>query len=139
MKIYASSGGYQIIQSPETELLTLYPDSPPTEMSIPIGISASADYMEKKAKGADILPALAIAATPLAALKAGERYKVELKDWHGEFPGYVWWWDWGEKKDILKARGGGKGPMTVEVIQSAFSETQLLVTMGDGPILKVVE
>ena len=109
MKIYASSGSFQIIHTPETELLTLYPDSPPTEMSIQIGISASANYIEKKDKGADILPALAIAATPLAGLKAGERYKVELKDWRREFPGYVRWWDWGERKDILKARGEERG------------------------------
>ena len=94
--------------------------------------------MAKKDKGADILPALAIAATPLAGLRAGERYKVELKDWRGEFPGYACWWDWAEEKDILKARGAGKWLMTVEVVQSAFSETQLLVTMRDGPILKVV-
>lgn len=67
--------------------MTLYPDSPPTEMSIPIGISASADYMEKKDKGADILPALAIAATPLAGFKAKERYWVELMDLNGEVPG----------------------------------------------------
>ncbi len=95
--------------------------------------------MENKPKGADTLPYLAIAATPLAGLKVGERYMVELKDWHGEFPGYVWWWDWGERKDILKARGGGEGPMRVEVLQSAFSESQLRVTMGEGPILEVVE
>lgn len=108
-------------------------------MSIPLGISASRSYVEKKEKGADTLPYLAIAATPLAGLEAGERYRVELKDWLGEFPGYAWWWDWGEKKEILEARGAGEGPMTVEVIQSAFSESQLRVRMAEGPILEVVE
>lgn len=139
MKIRGLIGGYQIIQNPETELLTLYPGSPPTEISVPIGISASASYTEKKEKGADsLLPYLAIAATPLAGLEGGERYRVELKDWQGEFPGYVSWWDWGEKKEILEARGVGEGPMTVEVIQSAFSESQLRVRMGEGPVLEVV-
>ncbi len=95
--------------------------------------------MENKEKGADILPDLAIAATPLAGLKAGERYRVELKDWLGEFPGYAWWWDWREKKEIMGARGIGEGPMTVKVIQSAFSESQLRVRMAQGPILEVVE
>lgn len=95
--------------------------------------------MEEKEKGADTLPYLAIAATPLAGLKVGERYRVELKDWLGEFPGYVWWWDWGEKKEILGARGVEEGPMTVKVIRSAFSESQLRVRMAEGPILEVVE
>ena len=139
MKTRGLMGGSQIIQNPETELLTLYPDSSPTEISVPIGISASASYIEKKDMGADTLPYLAIAATPLAGLDVGERYRIELKDWQGEFPGYAWWWDWGEKKEILEARGVGEGPMTVEVIQSAFSESQLRVRMGEGPVLEVVE
>ena len=72
-------------------------------------------------------------------MESGESYKLKLKVWCGEFPGYVWWWDWGKRKDIPRARAGGEGPMMVEVIQSAFSETQLLVTMGDRPVLTVVE
>ncbi|KAK0517266.1 hypothetical protein JMJ35_000421 [Cladonia borealis] len=139
MRVHGLIGGHQTIQDPETELLTLYPDSPPIELSIPLGISASASYTEKKDQGADTLPYLAIAATPLAGLELGERYRVELKDWQGEFPGYAWWWDWGEKKEILEARGVGEGPMTVKVIQSAFSESQLRVRMGEGPVMEVVE
>ena len=63
-------------KDPENEPLTLYPDAPPAEISIPIGIHASPRYRERKDEGADTLPYLAIAATPLAGLEVGERCEV---------------------------------------------------------------
>ena len=112
----------------------------PVEMTVPIGISASASYAEKKDAGADTLPSLAIAATPLAGLKVGGKYRVELKNVLGEFPGIIWWWEWGTKEEILKARReeGEKAPMRVEILD-VFSEKFLSVKMEEGPILEIVE
>lgn len=47
-----------MIKDPENEPLTLYPDAPPTEISIPIGIHASPRYQERKDEGAVALPYL---------------------------------------------------------------------------------
>lgn len=111
---------------------------------MPIGISAAASCAEKRdGHVEDTLPLLAIAATPLAGLTVGAKYRVELKeDLYGEFPGRIWWWEWGEKEEILRARrggrGGGDGPMSVEILDG-FSGKYIHVRMGEGPILEVVE
>ena len=44
-----------MIKYPENESLTLYPDAPPTEISILIGIHALPRYQEWKDEGADTL------------------------------------------------------------------------------------
>lgn len=76
MTLHALLGPRTMIKDPENEPLTLYPDAPPTEVSILIGTHASPRYQERKDDGADTLPYLAIAATPLAGLEVGERYEV---------------------------------------------------------------
>ena len=132
-----------MIKDPEKELLTLYPDSPPLEISIPLGIHASARYQERKDEGADTLPYLAIAATPLAGLEVGERYEVKLKDdIVGEFPGYVWWWDSGEMEEVVGKRiVEGKEERGFDVpVEDGFGEKgQIRVEMAEGPVLTVEE
>ena len=142
MKLHGLLGPRTTITDPDKELLTLYPDSPPTEISIPIGIHASPRYQERKDEGANTLPYLAIAATPLAGLQAGERYEVGLKDIVGEFPGYVWWWDFGEKEEVVSRRVGegreGRG-FVVPVEDGFGGKRQIRVEMAEGPIFMVEE
>jgi len=88
--IHGLIAGSTAIKDPEKELLTLYPDGTPTGISLRIGIQGSASYHPRKEEGADTLPYLAIAATPLKGLEVGE-YRVEFKGVLGEFPGKVWW------------------------------------------------
>lgn len=107
-------------------------------MTVQIGIHASARYQERREEGADTLPYLAVAATPLAGLERGRSYEVGLKDVAGEFPGYVWWWDFGEKDEVVGKRvgGGGQGGEVFDVPVVDFAG-RIGVEMVEKPVLKV--
>ncbi|KAM0794232.1 hypothetical protein BDR22DRAFT_967870 [Usnea florida] len=141
MHLHGLLGPRSTITDPDTELLTLYPDSPAVEIGIPIGIHVSPRYQERKDEGANALPYLAVAATPLAGLVVGERYVVGLKDVVGEFPGYVWWWDFGEREEVVGRRvgEGGAGRGFAVPVVDAFGERRIRVEMGEGPGFVVVE
>ncbi len=52
---------------PEKEVLTLYPDAPPAELEVKIGVHASNQYAERLEEGVDgegLWPYLAVAAHP---------------------------------------------------------------------------
>lgn len=130
------------IEDPDNDLLTLYPDSRPTEISVPIGFHASPRYQERKDEGADTLPYLAIATTPLVELRIRESYEIGLKNILGEFPGYVWWWDFGKKGEIVRKRlieGKGGGEFDVPVADGFGESRQISVEMVERPIFAVEE
>lgn len=139
MKVHGLLSPRATIKDASKELLTLYPDdSSSAEMTIPIGIHASSRYQERKDEGKDTAPYLAIAATPLAGLERGRSYEVGLKEIAGEFPGYVWWWDFGEKDEVVGKRvgGGGQGEEGFDVPVVDFTG-RIAVEMVEKPVLKV--
>lgn len=121
--------------------MTLYPDAPPVEMEVQLGVSKSSLYDERLSRGENTRSSLAVAATPSAGLRVGERYRVELKDPHGDFPGSIWWWEGGEVEEVLGRRSVGGGETRPLVIDYANwqPETSLSLVMEQGPILEVVE
>ena len=93
---------------------------------------------------------LAICATPLSDLTAGEEYQIQLA--HSipdEWPNHVWWWMEGEKAGIIRDAGkrGPQGLMKLKVQEKEAWAVKLMsgfrymvrVEIGEGAVLKVVE
>lgn len=137
MKVYGILAPRITIQDPETELLTLYPGGPAETINIQIGIQTSPRDQERSADGADTRPHLAVAATPLAGLEAGQSYEVGLKDVLGEMPGYIWWWAEGEKEEIVRKLEAQKFVVSIPV--GPRDGKYLCLKMIEKPIWTFVE
>ena len=145
MKVFGIPAAHVKIEDPESELLTLYPDGPAVDLNIQIGMVVSRGYHERSAEGGNTRPYIAVAATPLEGLEAGVGYEVGLKKIiDGEMPASVYWWQRGEKEEVvqrLEARN-----FVVPVCGLGVTETDeylkneyLRVEMIEKPILRVVE
>lgn len=92
---------------------------------------------------------MAICATPLSELTAGEEYMVQLAYGPTEWPNHVWWWMECGKDEIIRDVGkkGPDGLMKVTIEGKDVSAVRLMsgiknvvrVEMGEEAVLKVVE
>ena len=100
MTLHALLGPRTMIKDPENELLTLYPDAPPTEISIPIGIHASPRYQERERRRRGYAALSRDCCYVAGGVGGRGEVRGGLKEEiGGEFPGYVLWWDSGEKEE----------------------------------------
>lgn len=145
--LHGLRGPCTLLKCPDKDLLTLYPDVP-RELEVKVGIHASPQYqarLDRKKQGEqeELGGHLAIAATPLDGLQVGGRYQIVLrKDIAGEFPGCVWWWDWGERDEVVRrmTRSAEDVEGYVVPVLDGFSGEgkQIRVELiGDGPVLEV--
>lgn len=96
-------------------------------------------YHERKEGGADTRPYLALAATQILMLEVGEEYEIGLKNFDGEMPASVWWWERGWKEDVVQRLEGKGFVVPVCGIDAGTQSEYLEVKMEKKPVLKIVE
>ena len=127
------------IEDPRSELLTLYPSGPAAEINLEIGPQVSSKYHERCEEGGDIKPFLAVARTQLSRLEAGDEYELGLKNWKGETPSCIWWWQRGRQVDLVRKLEARDFIVPVCGVSREKTDGILWVEMKEKPVLKVVE
>ena len=96
-------------------------------------------YHERSEEETDTRSDLAVAATQLSGLEAGVEYELGLKNMDGEMPAYVWWWERGQKEDVVRKLEAQGFIVPICGIGTSGRDEYLRVKMEEKPVLRVVE